>query len=256
MHGTLLTCGGCCPQCPKTGHGGSDLHGARRVVAAAAAAAAAAPPPVAAALAPAAPAAAPAVPPAVPPAASTAAPPAAVAGRVQAPAPRSRSPRVLRMTAAELEERMRRQHRFFEGRFQWPLEPTWKYGVKASTWGQAVHLPLTTWWLRLLQAGTLVSVKLQIFLRWVQQQRREQAQAESKQQQELERGSSSSGSSSSGDFRMPPCVACLDRLPTQLCNPCGHLCLCEDCSLRLLQEEEPGCPVCRGPVESFTKVFY
>jgi hypothetical protein len=254
-HGTLLTCGTCCPQCPKRGHGGSDLRGARLVAAAvpaAVASALAAPAPLLQPKAP--PVAPPAAPPEAPPGAPPAAAAVADAGRVQGPAPRSRSPRALRMTPRELQERMRSQHRFLEGRADWPLQPGWNYGARASTWSQAVHLPLTTWWLRKLEAGSLRCVKLQIFLRWVQQQRAEEqqrAEGERKRQQELERGSGGSG-----DLRIPPCVACLDSPPTQLCQPCGHLCLCEGCSLRLLQAEEPGCPVCRGRVQSFTRAWY
>jgi hypothetical protein len=242
-HGTVLTCAECCSQCPSTGWGGSNLRGKR----------------LTAAVLPAAPA--------VPVAPSN---PAPAAGQPLREAGRSRSPPGLRITPAVLEERMRSQHRFLAGRWEWPLEPSWKYSGRASTWGEAVSHSLTTWWLGLLAAGKVRSVKLQIFLRWVQQQRQEQDQREAHrrqqqhQQQELQQPehhglqgrSSSSSSSDRMQFSVPPCVACLESRPTQLCNPCHHLCLCEACSLQLLQEDDLRCPVCRGHVESFTKAWY
>jgi hypothetical protein len=229
-HGTLLTCAQCCPRCPKTGHGGSHLRGRVAAAAAAAAAVPAAPVPSA----------------------------AAAAAEAQSVMPRSRSPRRLRMTAGALEERLRRQHRFLAGRSEWPLEASWKYGSRASTWGEAVNEPFTDWWMAKLEAGTLRSVKLQIFLRWVQQQRLQQQQQQPQNALPQQQQASATGSSSShgSDFTIPPCVACMDSLPTQLCNPCGHLCLCETCSLQLYKEESPHCPVCRGQLESFTTVWY
>ena len=57
-------------------------------------------------------------------------------------------------------------------------------------------------------------------------------------------------------FNVPPCVACLEARPTELCIPCHHLCLCEACSLHLMQEGDVRCPVCRSHLECFTKAFY
>ena len=137
----------------------------------------------------------------------------------------------------------------------WPLEPSWKFGDRASTWGEAVGESLTTWWLRRLAAGEVRSAKLKIFLQWAQEQRDSEAS-----QQRLQSGQGSSSSNSSVDDRaqlsVPPCIICLEARPTQLCAPCHHFCLCEACSLQLFHEDNVRCPVCRGPVESFIKAFY
>ena len=156
-------------------------------------------------------------------------------------------------------ERVRSQHRFLAGRSEWPLEPSWKYGGRASKWGEAVWNALTTWWLRRLEGGEVRYVKLKIFLQWVQQQRQEQREREDRRQQQQLQGQvqDASGSSKGSDmFTVPPCVACLEARPTELCTPCHHLCLCEACPLHLMQEDDVRCPVCRSHLEGFTKAFY
>lgn len=244
-HGTILTCAKCCPQCPQTGWGGSSSRG-KKVVAKAEPAGAS-----------------------LPASSASSAPPEISTARRdgRGDADSSRSPRGLRITPAQLEERMRSQHRFLAGRGEWPLELSWKYGSRASTWAEAVGDSLTTWWLRRLDDGVVRSVKLKIFLQWARQQRREQCERESSRQQQLhqqqqvaERLRDNSGCSSEGSGRMqfsvPPCVVCLEARPTQLCVPCHHLCLCEVCSLQLLQDDDARCPVCRGVLDSFVTAFY
>lgn len=52
------------------------------------------------------------------------------------------------------------------------------------------------------------------------------------------------------------CVVCHDALSTQVIVPCGHFCVCGDCTTRLLQTDEEMCPLCRGPIERMVKVFH
>ena len=197
--------------------------------------------------------------PTVPAASSHIAPPQTSSTGGGRGARRDRPPRLLRITPAQSEESVRSQHRFLAGRSDWPLEPSWKYGGRASKWGEAVWNALTTWWLRRLEGGEVRYVKLKIFLQWVQQQRQEQREREDRRQQQQLQGQvqDASGSSKGSDmFTVPPCVACLEARPTELCTPCHHLCLCEACPLHLMQEDDVRCPVCRNHLEGFTKAFY
>ena len=77
------------------------------------------------------------------------------------------------------------------------------------------------------------------------------------------------------DERLPFCVVCLDRESTHALVPCGHRCICEACSTRLLgakdaarpvedgggaeqKEEEIDatlCPICRRRCDSALRVF-
>ena len=38
------------------------------------------------------------------------------------------------------------------------------------------------------------------------------------------------------------CVVCMDGKKTQICTPCGHLCLCKDC-VNVINNK---CPICRA----------
>jgi len=66
------------------------------------------------------------------------------------------------------------------------------------------------------------------------------------------------------------CKVCLASEVTILIQPCGHLCLCEPCSLAIHRHFREGrlrdlmfggsipptpCPICRGPIQSGVKVF-
>jgi hypothetical protein len=50
------------------------------------------------------------------------------------------------------------------------------------------------------------------------------------------------------------CVVCTDKDATHLVVPCGHKCLCVDCSGILVARGDP-CPICRGVIGSMVKVF-
>ena len=47
------------------------------------------------------------------------------------------------------------------------------------------------------------------------------------------------------------CVVCMDRRPSVVIIPCGHLCVCQPCSGRLQQQ----CPVCRGAAIQMIQTF-
>lgn len=47
------------------------------------------------------------------------------------------------------------------------------------------------------------------------------------------------------------CVICMDRQPSVVIIPCGHLCVCQSCSGRLQQQ----CPVCRGAATQMIQTF-
>lgn len=51
------------------------------------------------------------------------------------------------------------------------------------------------------------------------------------------------------------CVICQDNLKTHVIVPCGHFCLCENCSTKL-DPNHSNCPMCRRFPISFLKVFY
>jgi ATP-dependent DNA helicase PIF1 len=46
------------------------------------------------------------------------------------------------------------------------------------------------------------------------------------------------------------CVICLDKLPTHVLTPCGHKCICGDCS-----DQVSECPLCRVSIEQLIRVF-
>lgn len=49
---------------------------------------------------------------------------------------------------------------------------------------------------------------------------------------------------------MKLCVICVENERENACIPCGHLCLCNGCSKKILL-----CPLCRKDVESFIHVY-
>lgn len=49
-----------------------------------------------------------------------------------------------------------------------------------------------------------------------------------------------------------PCVVCLDGKKTHLLVPCGHLCLCENCSNQL---NDGKCPICRRQYEKIIQCY-
>ena len=47
------------------------------------------------------------------------------------------------------------------------------------------------------------------------------------------------------------CIVCMDRRPSVVIIPCGHLCVCQPCSSRLQQQ----CPVCRGAATQMVQTY-
>jgi len=50
------------------------------------------------------------------------------------------------------------------------------------------------------------------------------------------------------------CVLCLNEKRSYLFNPCSHLCACERCAIDIVNKRSE-CPICRNPIQSFTKVY-
>lgn len=46
------------------------------------------------------------------------------------------------------------------------------------------------------------------------------------------------------------CKICFSNKMDVLCQPCGHLCICSNCSKRCLK-----CPICRKNIKKYVKVF-
>lgn len=54
------------------------------------------------------------------------------------------------------------------------------------------------------------------------------------------------------------CVVCLTEPCDTACEPCSHLCLCEDCARTLWSQPEPSrrkCPVCRSELNSLLRII-
>ncbi|KAI8929398.1 hypothetical protein BC831DRAFT_444275 [Entophlyctis helioformis] len=52
------------------------------------------------------------------------------------------------------------------------------------------------------------------------------------------------------------CVVCAARKRDIILQPCNHLCLCEECKVRMGHESLGKCPVCSRTVESSVKIFW
>jgi hypothetical protein len=51
------------------------------------------------------------------------------------------------------------------------------------------------------------------------------------------------------------CVVCMEEDPTHACVPCGHLCLCEECKDKTVQQADNRCAVCRAVVRNFMHIY-
>lgn len=54
------------------------------------------------------------------------------------------------------------------------------------------------------------------------------------------------------------CVVCLTEVCDTACEPCNHLCLCEDCARTLWSQTEPNrrkCPVCRSELTKLLRII-
>lgn len=47
------------------------------------------------------------------------------------------------------------------------------------------------------------------------------------------------------------CNVCLTNIKTRACIPCGHLCLCSDCSVKIDEK----CPICNDKITSIVRIF-
>ena len=134
---------------------------------------------------------------------------------------------------------MRAQNRLFSDKREWLVEASWGYGPGVPTWAQAVGHPVSRRWLAMLDRGTVRSVRLQVFLRWV----RRQSAAEPA-------NSASSTAPGTG-----VCCACLTVASNIAIAPCGHISVCLGCIESLVLEGGSKCPICRGPIESYLRVY-
>ena len=50
------------------------------------------------------------------------------------------------------------------------------------------------------------------------------------------------------------CTVCLDNVREVLLHPCGHVCVCQDCSDRLKYGDNQ-CPICRKNISSISKAY-
>ena len=51
------------------------------------------------------------------------------------------------------------------------------------------------------------------------------------------------------------CVVCLEKNADTAVIPCGHMCGCGDCLLRISKSANPQCPLCRGPMTSVIRIY-
>ena len=51
------------------------------------------------------------------------------------------------------------------------------------------------------------------------------------------------------------CAVCMDKTRTHSFVPCGHRCVCRDCSGVVMRAAQPCCPVCRAPATSSIQTF-
>jgi len=51
------------------------------------------------------------------------------------------------------------------------------------------------------------------------------------------------------------CVVCLGNARNQLYLPCRHMQVCHTCTIGILKQPEPQCPVCRAPIQDVMTVF-
>lgn len=47
------------------------------------------------------------------------------------------------------------------------------------------------------------------------------------------------------------CIVCIENPKEIICLPCGHVCLCEDCSSKI----QLTCPVCRASIDNKSVAF-
>lgn len=65
---------------------------------------------------------------------------------------------------------------------------------------------------------------------------------------------SRSGLSNTTAAAASTCVVCRDETAVVAVVPCGHLCLCTDCSVTCISDNQP-CPLCRGEFERSLRIY-
>ena len=58
----------------------------------------------------------------------------------------------------------------------------------------------------------------------------------------------------STDEELSCCVVCMDKPITHIMIPCGHHCVCEGCSGKLMANRQL-CPICQGACAMSVRVF-
>jgi len=56
-------------------------------------------------------------------------------------------------------------------------------------------------------------------------------------------------------FDLGICIICMEEKKSHVFVPCGHVCVCDACSLRTIQRND-GCPVCRGNVTHSMRLYF
>lgn len=51
-------------------------------------------------------------------------------------------------------------------------------------------------------------------------------------------------------WKRPSCVICLERRQETALDPCGHICLCQECTAAVKD-----CPVCRKPIQKVLRIY-
>ena len=49
------------------------------------------------------------------------------------------------------------------------------------------------------------------------------------------------------------CVICMDAKIDTVCVPCGHRCLCVECSDLIMKQKK--CPICRSNIDQIIKTY-
>ena len=57
------------------------------------------------------------------------------------------------------------------------------------------------------------------------------------------------------ELEEPECVVCMDKERSHIFVPCGHRCVCEECSAMVMRAAQPRCPYCRAPATSSIRTF-
>lgn len=61
--------------------------------------------------------------------------------------------------------------------------------------------------------------------------------------------------------KLPPagkngeCTICFDQEVDTVIYTCGHMCLCNDCGLKLKRQINVCCPICRRPIKDVIKTY-